>query len=381
MRVVMVIQRYHPFVGGAERQLGQLSSRLQKRGVEVTVLTRRFANLPAFEMVDDIPVYRLPAPGPKPLAAAVFIVSALWRIRALKPDIIHAHELLSPATVALYGKRLFGGRAVAKVLSSGDRGDIHKIVTRFGASARIRSLRENLDGFIAVSHEVEAELEGIGIPAEKRFYIPNGVDTQRFSPIPAEDKARLCADLGLDSASPIVIYVGRLHPLKRVDLLLEAWPAVRAEHPNSRLLVIGTGPEETALRQRRVEGVDFLGQKEDVIPYLHAADAYVLPSAREGLSNSLLEAMSTGLPAIATAVSGTPDVIRHEREGLLIPANDGPALQSALLRLLGDASLRLRLGAQGRAHIEAHYSMDAAVERVMELYEGLLRVTPRCEVP
>lgn len=377
MRVVMVIQKYYPFVGGAERQLQQLSARLKARGVEVSVLTRRYENLPSFEMVDGVPVYRLPAPGPKPLAAAAFIVSALWRIRQIRPDIIHAHELLSPATVVLYGKRLFGGHAVAKVLSGGDRGDIHKIVTRFGGSARIRTLRENLDGFIAVSHEVEAELEGIGIPAEKRFYIPNGVDMKRFSPIPAEDKARLRADLGLGSASPIVIYVGRLHPLKRVDLLLDAWPAVRAEHPNARLLVIGTGPEETALRQRGAEGVDFLGQKEDVIPYLRAADAYVLPSAREGLSNSLLEALATGLPAIATAVSGTPDVIRHEQEGLLIPANDGSALQSALLRLLGDASLRARLGAQGRTQIEAHYSMDAAVERVMELYEDLMGNPPR----
>jgi glycosyltransferase involved in cell wall biosynthesis len=372
MRVVMVIQKYYPFVGGAERQLQQLSARLKARGVEVSVLTRRYGNLPAFEIVDGVPVHRLPAPGPKPLAALIFIASALWRIRQLHPQVVHAHELLSPATVALNAKRLFGSRAVAKVLGGGKNGDISKIRERSG-EARMRDLRENLDAFIAVSREIDGELEQAGVQAEKRFYIPNGVDTERFAPLAAEDKTHIRMDLGLDPTAPTVVYIGRLHPAKRVDLLLEAWPVVRASHPSARLLVIGSGEEEPALRAMQVAGVDFLGQKEEVLPYLRAADVYVLPSSREGLSNSMLEALAAGLPVIATAVGGTPDVIRHEQDGLLIPPDDGDALQSALLRLLGDVQLQKQLGAQGRARIVAEYSLEAAVERVMRLYEELMK--------
>ena len=320
--------------------------------------------------MDGATVQRLPAPGPKPLAALLFIFSALWRIGQIKPDIVHAHELLSPATVAMLSKRLFASRTVAKVLGGGEKGDISKLRDN---PSRLRSLRANIDAFIAVSHEIDGELDQAGVPATKRHYIPNGVDTEHFKPASLDEKRRLRLELGLDPVSPTVIYVGRLHPDKRVDLLLEAWPAVRTQHPNASLLIIGSGADEESLRQKTSAGVEFLGQKENVLAYLRASDLYVLPSAREGLSNSMLEALAVGLPVIATAVGGTPDVIRHEQEGLLIPANDGPALQSALLRLLGDVSLRARLGAQARAHIEAYYSMDAAVERVLELYEGLLK--------
>jgi glycosyltransferase involved in cell wall biosynthesis len=370
MRVVMVIQKYYPLVGGAERQLQQLSSRLAARGVQVTILTRHYDNLASFELVDGVPVYRLPAPGPKPLAALLFILSALWRIRQLRPDIVHAHELLSPATVALLSKRLFGSRTVAKVLGGGEKGDISKLRR---SPSRLRDLEENIDAFIAVSHEIDGELDQVGVPAAKRHYIPNGVDTEYFKPASLDEKRRLRLELGLDPVSPTVIYVGRLHPDKRVDLLLEAWPSVCAEHPNARLLILGSGADEANLRQKASAGVDFLGQKENVLSYLRASDVYVLPSAREGLSNSMLEALAVGLPVIATAVGGTPDVICHEQQGLLIPANDGPALQSALLRLLADAPLRERLGIQARAHIKANYSIAAAVDRVMELYEGLMK--------
>jgi len=237
---------------------------------------------------------------------------------------------------------------------------------------RIASLRKNIDAFIAVSREIDAEFASINIPSESRFYLPNGVDTDYFSPPSAVEKHRLRTDLGLVTASPIIIYSGRLHKDKRVDLLLDIWPSIRQQFERARLFIVGSGDEETALRKKTSEGVEFVGQVDDVVGYLRISDLFIIPSAREGLSNSLLEAMSVGLPIAATAVGGTPDVITHQSTGWLFPPNDADAMQNALLHLLGDPELQMRLGKQAREQILANYSINMVADRMIELYKELL---------
>src|SRR4030095_5571364 len=127
IRVVMIIQDYHPMLGGAQRQLAALAPLLQAQQVEVHVLTRRYVGLASFEQVDGVPVYRLPIPGPKPVAALTFIMAALPLIKQLKPDVFHAHELLSPTSGAIAAKRLYHLPVVAKVLRGGSLGDIGKL--------------------------------------------------------------------------------------------------------------------------------------------------------------------------------------------------------------------------------------------------------------
>jgi glycosyltransferase involved in cell wall biosynthesis len=118
--------------------------------------------------------------------------------------------------------------------------------------------------------------------------------------------------------------------------------------------------------------VQFTGQVENALSYLQAADLFVLPSATEGLSNSLLEAMSTGLPVLATSVGGTPDVVTHGENGYLIPPDDLPALQTGLTALLADPTLSAELGAQGRSRIKKDYSLEAIADRLSGLYRRLL---------
>lgn len=372
MRVVMTIQKYYPFVGGAERQLQQLARRLRAQGIDVIIVTRHFAHLPTFEYVDQVPVYRLPAPGPKPLAALSYVLSALRLIGNLRPQIVHAHEMLSPATIALLAKRLYGSRVIVKVLCGGETGDVYKIKNRPLGDLRLRYLRDQVDAFIAISQEIDQELEQVQVPKAKRHAIPNGVDTQHFAPASPDEKRRIRLEFGLDPDSLLVLYSGRLHPYKRVDLLLQSWTGVFSHYPGAQLLILGSGSEEAALRQMAPAGVRFMGEVADVAPYLQAADLYVMPSAREGLSNSVLEALSSGLPVVATTAGGTPDVIRHLQEGYLIPPNDKAALQGAMLEMLGDDTLRARLAAQGRARILAEYSFETAVQRTLHLYQRVL---------
>ena len=372
MRVIMLIQKYFPYVGGAERQLQQLSSRLVERGIDVIVITRRHdKRLSSFEVIDGIPVHRLFVPGPKPVAAFSYIFFASKLILQLRPDIIHAHEVLSPASAALIAKMLLGTPVIVKVLGGGTRGDIHKIQHRFLGKQRIAGLRRNVDIFIAISKQISDELAEITIPAQKCTTIPNGVDTNSFLPVTVEQKRKARTHLGLPQDIPIISYVGRLHSDKRIDLLLSVWPAIYQQFPRAQLLIVGAGPAEVDLRQQQSEGVHFCGQTDYVIPYLRATDLFVLPSAREGMSNALLEAMSMGLPVLATDVGGTPDVVVHGKHGYLIRPNDAGALQEGLTRLLNDSVLRRSLGQAARKHIVEEYSFESVADRYKELYEGL----------
>src|SRR5215216_6938368 len=124
-RVAMVIQRYLPHLGGAERQLQQLAPRLGALGYEVCILTRHEKGLARYELIDGVPVHRLPSIGPKALAGVTFTISAVWKLLRLRPDLVHAHEILTPASIALRWKQLSKQPVLLKILRGGSRGDIY----------------------------------------------------------------------------------------------------------------------------------------------------------------------------------------------------------------------------------------------------------------
>ncbi len=372
LRVAMIIHGYYPRIGGAETQLGALAPVLQSRGLDIHVLTRHARGLAKTEMIQGIPVYRLPVPGYKPVASITFTLAALARLRRLRPDIIHAHELISPTTTALAAKHLLGTPVVVTVHRGGAEGEVARVQSKLLGPQRLAEFRKRVDAFVLINREIESDLAGLGVPSERRFFIPNGVDTRRFVPASPAAKIATRAALGLPN-SPIVVYTGRLAPEKRVDLLVQVWPAVRQVHPDAQLLLLGAGPEEMALRQAGHAGIRFAGPTHDVLPYLQAADLFALPSAREGLSVALLEAMSSGLAVVATAVGGNLELIRHGENGWLVPPNDPRALQAALTDLLSNAKLRGDLGRCAREHIVCNYDLGVTATRLCELYERLVK--------
>ncbi len=368
----MFIQAYAPLIGGAERQLAAQAELLSELGVEVHVLTRRWKKeLLPFEKIGCVSVHRLPASGPKAVAAFQYIISAVWRVRSLRPDVLHAHELLSPATAAALAKLCFGAPLVAKVLRGGLLGDLAKIGAGRLGWLRVQLVASAVDAFAVISTEIDDELAAIGVPARKRVFIPNGVDTERFMPVSVAEKARIRAERSLPDGR-LAIFSGRLEPEKRVDLLLELWPRLRRVLPDAQLLVLGTGSSESQLRQQPVEAVHFYGGVEDVAPYLHAADLFVLPSLTEGLSNSMLEAMACGLPVVATHVGGAADVITDRETGWLVPPNDPDALFEALVSLLGEPGRSQALGERARRSVLERYSLLSVAKSLRELYDRLL---------
>ena len=374
LRVAMLIQAYYPRLGGAERQLASLAPLLKDLGVELQIFTRRYdPTLSPFEIIDQVPVHRLPVPGPKPLAALSYSVSAIPMLYKFKPDIIHAHELLSPVTTAILSKRLIGVPVVAKVLRGGELGDLAKLKRRAFGENRIATIKRWVDTFIVISSEIEEELQQIGVRPEKMAFIPNGVDLNRFAPSSsAEEKDSLRRKLNLPDGL-VVVFSGRLDPEKRVDQLIGVWNSIIRDHPNATLLILGTGTEEEKLKHAAGDNIRFEGNVKDVSPYFQASDIFVLPSSTEGLSNSLLEGMASGLASIATSVGGAVDLIESGENGILIPPDSPDFLASALLKLLEDSTLRVKFGTNARIFVKKKYSLSAVAKDLYSLYRNSVK--------
>lgn len=368
----MLIQGYDPRVAGSEKQLQALVPLLARRGVEVVVVTRREPGLAARGTVAGGPVYRMPTPGGRVVASSSFTLAGLLFLlrRRRRIDVLHAHDLYSPATTAVLGK-LFLRRPVAVTLHvGGARSEVAVLRSVRSGPPRLRLLPRFVDRFIAISDELEHELRAIGVPGERLVRIPNGVDAGRFRPADPGHRCALRQALGLEGHR-VALFLGRLASEKGLDRLLEAWPAVRRALPDALLLLAGGGPQRDALEARWSPGVRFLGWLDDPVPHLQAADCFVLPSDSEGLPIALLEAMASGLPCVATSVGGVVDVLRPGVEGWLVPRGDTAALAAALSRALAGEE-RERFGRAARARAVADFSLEATAESLSDLYRQLV---------
>jgi glycosyltransferase involved in cell wall biosynthesis len=169
---------------------------------------------------------------------------------------------------------------------------------------------------------------------------------------------------------------------KRVDVLLEAFARLSERASDLRLAIAGDGPLRGALtdqveRLGLEERVAFLGVRADVVALHRAAELLVLPSEGEGLPNVVLEALAAGTPVVATDVLGTREVVRHEREALLVAPGDAQALEAALWRVLTDASLAARLATRGRARVAEAYDLERVADRAAALFAEVAGSSPR----
>lgn len=374
MRISMLIASYFPRLGGAERQLAAVVPYLQASGMDVQVITRRHRGLPEFEIIDDVQVYRLPIYGSKVSASILFTINGVSVLRRSQPDIIHAHELFSPTTTAILAKKILGVPVVVTAHRSGTIGDVQRLQKKLFGAQRMALFRKEVDAFISISRDIDDELDRAGVLTEKRYFIPNAVDENRFSPLVSKAKKNLRIELGLPDCL-IVIFSGRLAPEKRVEHLIDIWPAVREEFPGALLLILGSGINEAELKNQAGDGVRFTGAVKDVVPYLQASDVFVLPSAAEGLSVAMLEAMSTGLPVVVTNVGGATDAIDPGENGMLIPVDDIPALREAIITLLRNEQLRAELGRRARQRIIDRYNLKAVAKTLSQVYSKVALIT------
>lgn len=215
-----------------------------------------------------------------------------------------------------------------------------------------------------------------GCPIEKIVVIPNGVDTNRLKrtePDPSVKEA-----LGSKPGEVLIGTFTRLVWYKGLEELLNAAALIVRSYPSARFLVVGDGPLRQPLEEKAkalgLNGtVRFLGSVPDasssLLPHF---DLFVLPSLKEGMSNSLLEAMAAGKPVVATEVGGNPELVIDGKTGFLVPAKDSEALARAILRLLADQELARSLGEAGRSRVESEFTLEKMVARLEGLYDSLL---------
>ncbi len=251
--------------------------------------------------------------------------------------------------------------------------------TRFNRKRRLicRALARFTDLSLAVSQGVRDYLvREIGLDPARVRVVPNGVDIAAIDAARAGPEVR--RELGLPEGLPVLGLVGRLdHWGKGHKELFTAMASLKDRYP-CHALIVGGGRREEEIKQGAESlglagQVHFLGSRRDVPDLLHAMDIFVLPSYSEGVSLALLEAMAAGLPVIATAVGGNPEVVTDGETGLLIPPRDAGALAQALARLLGDPTFAKKLGENARHHVEANYSLERLGQEINEIYDELVK--------
>ena len=211
---------------------------------------------------------------------------------------------------------------------------------------------------------------------EAAAYLPNGVDTARFSPSTNEEQRRHRDRLGI-RFQHVILHVGRHVPLKGGDVLIRAFAQARGSLPiDTGLVFLGDGEQTAAWKRLAGElgiggAVLFAPIHDEPEHYYQAADAFALPSLQEGMPNALLEAMACGLPCVASDTGGIRDVLSEQFPTQLVPPGDVAALASALEKLFQPSALAL--GAQMRDHVAAHFSINMISQRLIALYEELIR--------
>jgi glycosyltransferase involved in cell wall biosynthesis len=262
---------------------------------------------------------------------------------------------------------------VAHVLRGGLLGDVPVLQTLPMGRLRLWLFKQVVDTFVAISQETRLELLGAGIPEKQITQVPYGVDVNRFRPAQPVERERCRTQLGLEDWR-IVLVVARLEPEKGLDVLLDAWPRVKAAVSRALLVIAGDGSQRARLTSQAASlpDVRFVGLVRDPVPYLQAADCYTLPSHTEGLPISLLEAMATGVPCVATATGGSSEALADLGE--LVPPGDEAQLAAAIVKVLRfDAADRISTGAATRRRVVEGYSVEANADALCQLYNRLMQ--------
>ena len=373
----MVTREFPPNSGGIGYYVYYLSKTLIQRGHKVCVITRGRSLQTKSETIDGIKVFRVSYIPLYPLHIWLhgFYVNELLKSLETNLDIIHLHSPLPPPVVTCL--------PVVSTFHSPCKRAFQKA---YRDAIDIRSLAEQLQSmtiypFIeskilrlsskitVVSPNVSEELQAYGLNPRMITVVGNAVDTEFFVPKAIKDKN-----------NPYVLFVGILRSGKGVLDLVDFAKYICDRRPDVRFVVCGIGPLFENLRlkalkmglQRKIIILGYVGRRRIAELYQNAA-LLVQPSAHEGLSTVVLEAMSCGLPVVAYDIPGNRQVISSGSNGILVDSKSPESMARSILKLLNDSNLRDNIGREARITIEDHYSWDNIANKITECYNELLK--------
>ncbi|MGD0781387.1 MAG: glycosyltransferase family 4 protein [Candidatus Aminicenantales bacterium] len=367
----MIIHQFRPILSGAELQAERLAMKLVRRGHAIQVLTQlRDPGSITEEKLGGVRVRRVTFPLAYWMDASVKETFRYLVGEEQSYDILHVHQAFGHAVAAVLAARFLGKPCVIKIACAGDFGDL-AVFSKFAGFERGLRILRHADAMIAISSEVAEDLRRWGFSEQRILRIPNGVDTAAF---------RRKRPLSFSAAVPArFILLGRRTPQKGIDVALRAVRFLSDRGWNRNTFeVVFHGLDYPAHDYKSMahelgvtELVEFRPSAPNIKDVLQNAQAFILPSRGEGLSNALLEALAMEMPVVASRVSGTTDVITDGVDGWLIPPDSPEALAEAMESVLQDPARAAARGRKGRIRVKQEFSLDKVADRYSELYTRL----------
>jgi glycosyltransferase involved in cell wall biosynthesis len=373
-------------VGGVQTHLLQLLPAMREFGwrAEVVAISREGALAAEFRAA-GVPVTRVPITGDRlklmPRNNPLGLRRIARFLRRRGATVMQSHT---------YRANIPGALAAAKARTPVIVGTNHNVGLYAGRPDRARRaarVHRRRHACICVSRAVrDYTAAEFGSP-DRLTVLPNGIAVPPDRPVADPDeRATLAQEFGFPADARLILHVSRLAPQKNHPAFLrDAAPLVVASEPRARLLIVGDGDGDELDRLRALVAADarltgrviLAGARRDIDRLMRHADAVILPSRREGMPITVLEAMAAGRPIVATDAGGTPELIRNGVDGIIVPAADMPGFGAQLSRLLtADPALADRLGASAHARALSEFSIRRTAQRHVELYERLLRGEP-----
>ncbi len=350
-------------VGGAETLLVELVRRMDRRRFRPELCCLKYLGPLGELLATEIPTFTRLLAHKYDLRVLPRLGRLMWR-----------RQVDAVVTVGTGGDKMFWGRLAAWLAGVPV---ICSALHSTGLPDRVEWLNRQLapltDAFIAVAQSHARYLaEHEGCPSDRIYVIPNGVDTQRFRPRPKSSS--LAENLGIPPTAPVVGIVAALRPEKNHELFLAAARQVSQARPDALFLVVGDGPRRAFLQQLAADlgladRVRFTGNRSDVPEVLSLLDVFVLSSHMEANPLSILEAMATGKPVVATWVGSIPENVQDGKTGFLVPPGHAQSLADRILWLLAHPAEASRIGHLARQHVLAH----ASIQQTVAGYENLLQ--------
>ncbi|WP_188114153.1 glycosyltransferase family 4 protein [Streptomyces apricus] len=395
MRICFVSRRYWPAVSGMSAYAENLLRSLTAVGHEVVLVSQYRGDRegravygggppPPERVPDGVRLVAVESLGEQAVGAGLpadfeadvaALSDTVAGLHAREPlDVLHAQYGYPPGLAVLDASDRLGVPAVVSIQG----GDGHWVGTCCTTHrTAIRRVLRDTPALLIGSPSFRAEVAARhGVPAERFTVVPGATDTDRFRPVPGRRP-------GTAGDPPVLLYHGRIDVRKGVLDLLEAVRLLLAEGRRLRLLVSGTGPDLDRLKRRArradlVDAVEVLGPTgyHDAPEVYRRGDVFVSPTWAEGFSNTILEAMASGLPVVSTDTVGVVDCVRDGVNGLLVPSRDPHALAGAVGRMVDDAPLRHRLAETALRQVAAQWSWPVAAARIGAVYDEVRAAWP-----
>jgi glycosyltransferase involved in cell wall biosynthesis len=308
----------------------------------------------------------------------LFSIGVAWTI-------LREHRRFDVVYFLMQGLHLAAGLPVARlfrkpiVMKVSGSSILTTMRRSFVGRTELRWLRKWAYRVMVLNSGMEAEALAAGLKKKQLYWMPNPVDTGEFAPATPAERCALRQEFGIPLDAAVIVFVGRLAPEKELPSLLRAFARTLEAIPHARLVLVGDGPEREGL-DAIAAGLGLAGRvlftgrepSARVLCWLRLADVFTLVSSNEGLSCSLLEAMSTGLPSVVSAIPANVQLVEPGVHGFHAPVNDEEQLAEAFIQLLRDDALRAAMSRAARRLVLDSYSVDHVVDRYEQLFRGAL---------